>query len=69
MPFKIVLKGENNQDQLTVCPSGWESNGTLYWPRKKVKKQVNVPNEANVSLEGYLLKLSSYKSFITGCLP
>lgn len=34
MPFKIVQTIENSKICLAVVPSGWEKDGTLYWPNK-----------------------------------
>lgn len=46
MPFKIVQTIEGGETCLSVVPSKWETNGTLYWPKKHLVAKLSLEEES-----------------------
>ena len=47
MPFKIIQTIEDGEMCLCVVPVGWESDGVLRWPKKKVQ----CPNSRKMKIQ------------------
>lgn len=71
MPFKIVQTKEvgRKAPSLTIVPSGWEQNGVLFWPPKRLRnttagtKLIHDPNSVPETIlqKIYLGKLENNK--------
>lgn len=46
MPFKIVQTIEGGETCLCIVPSKWESNGTLYWPKKHLVVKLSLQEDS-----------------------